>query len=696
MASSLILLLVILPAMNMTAMAALDTPYDGYQYNEKNEAVAAPVGYVPQKTVSGKQLPVRTLGNASDLFVDDEGLLNIVNTDTGCLIVLDNELNFQKTLYFSEKGSKVELPGLCGLFIKGNGDNRRYYAADPENKRVIIADSKLNIIGTIQKPDSALFPGNISFSPSKVLVDQRDNIYVLVPGLYRGACVFSADGRFITFFGSNKVELSARMLIDYFWKRILSKTQRESMARYIPVEYSNFDITQDNFIYTVTQKTVAGGSVTSTNEIKKMNAKSVNVYKDANYGDLEVAWSDGRLLDTAFVDIDVMDNGFVAALDATQGRVFMYDDNGQWLTVFGGIGVLKGLFRIPVAIETIGNRVYVLDQMGDCVTMFTPSVFGEKIITAMSKYNSGDYEQSVALWEDVIQYSGGYSPAYISIGKTYLNNRQYDKAMMYFKLGNEPKLYSDAFREKRNLVLRKWAYPIFILLGLFIAWIVVSDARDRTSRKREIDPIKLGIGRRVRYTLFHPTEGYEACLKDNKRSLVKVSVICVILWFFSSSLKWQYSGYVFSQHAPEDFNIWVIFGQTYLVLGLFVLSNWFVSTMMDGNGRLIDIVFVSSTGMIPFMVYQIIYLLLSNALTAEEGSFLSLLAVVCCLWSAVLVFLGLKVIHEFTFGRNLAAIIYTLLGIFIILFLALLIWSLFQQLIMFVVTIANELSLKMK
>lgn len=121
--------------------------------------------------------------------------------------------------------------------------------------------------------------------------------------------MFSEEGEFLTFFGSNRVELSARMLLDYFWKGLLSDKQKDNMARYIPVEYANFDLTPDNFIYTVTQKSVAGGSVVSTNEIKKMNAKSVNVYKDANYGDLEVAWSDGRLLDTAFVDIDVMDSG---------------------------------------------------------------------------------------------------------------------------------------------------------------------------------------------------------------------------------------------------------------------------------------------------------------------------------------------------------------------------------------------------
>ena len=38
--------------------AAVDTPYDGYQYDEEDHAVAAPVGYLPRKTVAGRQLEV--------------------------------------------------------------------------------------------------------------------------------------------------------------------------------------------------------------------------------------------------------------------------------------------------------------------------------------------------------------------------------------------------------------------------------------------------------------------------------------------------------------------------------------------------------------------------------------------------------------------------------------------------------------
>ena len=105
---------------------------------------------------------------------------------------------------------------------------------------------------------------------------------------------------------------------------------------------------------------------------------------------------------------------------------------------------------------------------------------------------------------------------------------------------------------------------------------------------------------------------------------------------------------------------------------------------------------VLAVGLLPYVGYQLLSLLLTNVLTREEGAFLTLLGAAAILWSAVLMVLGLKVVHEFSFGRTVLAVLYSLIGILIILFLALLLWSLFQQLAMFLVSLYDELSLKLK
>ena len=87
---------------------------------------------------------------------------------------------------------------------------------------------------------------------------------------------------------------------------------------------------------------------------------------------------------------------------------------------------------------------------------------------------------------------------------------------------------------------------------------------------------------------------------------------------------------------------------------------------------------------------------MNSLCTHDTPRILTLLGAAAILWSAVLMVLGLKVVHEFSFGRTVLAVLYSLIGILIILFLALLLWSLFQQLAMFLVSLYDELSLKLK
>ena len=137
-------------------------------------------------------------------------------------------------------------------------------------------------------------------------------------------------------------------------------------------------------------------------------------------------------------------------------------------------------------------------------------------------------------------------------------------------------------------------------------------------------------------------------------------------------------------------------GRTFLVFGLFVLANWFISTMMDGSGRLVDIVYALAVGLLPYIGYQWLSLLLTNVLTLEERAFITLLAAVFLIWSGILMILGLKTVHEFAFGRTMLTILYSFIGILVILFLALLLWSLFTQLTMFITSLVDEISLKLK
>ncbi len=59
---------------------------------------------------------------------------------------------------------------------------------------------------------------------------------------------------------------------------------------------------------------------------------------------------------SSFIDVVVDDSGRYSALDATRGRIFTYDDDGNLLYIFGGLGNQMGTFTRPVALATMGKR----------------------------------------------------------------------------------------------------------------------------------------------------------------------------------------------------------------------------------------------------------------------------------------------------------------------------------------------------
>lgn len=59
------------------------------------------------------------------------------------------------------------------------------------------------------------------------------------------------------------------------------------------------------------------------------------------FGDLQPFTYDNQTYTTRFIDLCVDENQAIFALDYTSGRVFQYDEEGNLLFVFGGIGNQK-------------------------------------------------------------------------------------------------------------------------------------------------------------------------------------------------------------------------------------------------------------------------------------------------------------------------------------------------------------------
>ncbi|WP_223067891.1 Yip1 family protein [Paenibacillus caui] len=210
--------------------------------------------------------------------------------------------------------------------------------------------------------------------------------------------------------------------------------------------------------------------------------------------------------------------------------------------------------------------------------------------------------------------------------------------------------------------------------------------RDQTMRiftlfRGKINPLRC---------LIHPFDGFYAVKEDRKGSIPAAGII-VFVFFLSALMERQNSGFIFNYADPAALNVWLIATKTIVLFVLWVVCNWAVATWMEGEGKAAEIVIISAYSLIPYVIATLITIFFSNVLLREEGAFLYYMMVVGLIWSSILMVIGMGIIHDYGFVRTLQSILLTFAAMGIVVFLAVLFYTLFQQLYVFLYTIYNEL-----
>lgn len=508
-----------------TSVAYADEPYDGYNYDWWGDPVPSQNGYVVDKVVTGADLGIGSLSEPGDIFISKSQQIFIADTAykgtldpnmKGRVVVADKDFNLINTIeyvdfseaqeWISEQDEKLAagtlsatdhkkitnkyFNGVTGVFVD---DDDMIYVADNANDRVVafFAETDANGVGygrvvqVYTRPDADVYDASTTFNPSKVIVDAAKNVYVCIKTITKGAVVFSREGEFNGYYGANRVEATADVLMNAFWKLIFNREQVKKMQRNVPVEISNFDIDEENFIYTVTET-----KSTETDIIKKLNSAGTNIfnnlgYADYTFGDYLTKYYRGKTYSSRITDVDIGENGVINLLDLETGRVFQYDNECNLLFIFGGKGSQKGTFTIVNAVESMGTNVYVLDGRKASITVFKQTEFGAIVHDAISLFNKGKYEEAREPWEEALRRDSNYWLAYIGLGNAYLNQGEYEEAMDYF-MYNSKVGYNDAFKGWRMDFVRDnfTLFAVIIVGGLALIYLIASIRGKQRAKKR--------------------------------------------------------------------------------------------------------------------------------------------------------------------------------------------------------------------
>ncbi len=454
-----------------TNVSAAET-YIPYSYDRWGDAIASQAGYKADYFVDGNTIGCGAFNEPADFFITDDKLLYIADKGNNRIVVTDLDFNLIEILTeFTYNGETLTLKNPAGVYVDKYSDS--IYICDTDNSRVLKSDRAGNVDMIFEKPVSELYSADLTFNPQKVLVDKAGNVYVVVSSVTKGAVMYNFKGEFQGYYGANRVDATAEVIMNAFWNTISTEEQSERSTRSTPIGFTNFDIDDEGFIYTVTDS-----KEIETDAVKKLNPKGSNILEtlgatDVHFGDMAPAYWSIYSEESSLTDIDIGPNGEMNILDFAHGRVFQYDKLANLMFVLGGEGEQLGKFRNATSIESEGEHIYVLDSRKNSITVFTRTVFGNIVTEATNLYNDGYYQESYEPWKEVIKYDGNYRRAYIGIGNALFQNEEYKEAMKYYKIAASRTKYSKAFEGYRNEFLKKYFTLILILVILIIVLIVV-------------------------------------------------------------------------------------------------------------------------------------------------------------------------------------------------------------------------------
>jgi len=692
-------------------------PYNSYTYDFWAQVNEAPQAYVPANTIHSSMLGVDKLKNPQDLFIGHDNTIYLLDTGNNRLLIFNQEWELIRQINkFENKGSKDGFKQPEGVFATKKGN---IFIADTGNNRVLKFDSQGDLLTEIDKPETdvdGVFLENFVFKPSKVGVDQAGRVYVIAKGVYDGIMEFDIDGNFRGYTGAPSVTPN---IIDYLWSRIGTKAQRENMNLFLPTEYSNLDIDNHGFIYA----TVDSGR---KELIVRLNSAGRDILRRLGFyppiGDIEFpAVGTGAEIQgpSAFADIVSQNNDVYSVLDRKRNRIFTYNSNGNLLYVFGSPGNVKGTFTLSTAIDNLEDNIIALDRGTGFITIYEPTDYAKSILSAIDYYQKGNYDMSTVMWKRVLKQNTNYNLAYSGIGKALFRQRRYKEAMRHFQLGNDRVNYSNAFTMYRKDMIIKY-FPIFMILLILILVLIfyVTRKRDDTStveakaqaaatltEARNLEMLedrtfKQNVIRTLKgmqysfYLIFHPFDGFWE-LKREKRGNLPAAISILTLVLITYLAMRQYTGFIFNTTNIRILNILVESLSILFPVGLWVVINWSLTTLMDGKGTVKDIFIYSVFSLIPFVIINLPLTLISNFITIEEGAFYYFFVVLAAVWSGFLIFVGTAITHNYEMSKTLLAILGIIVGICFVIFLGLVFFTVLDQVIKYILDIYTEISLRM-
>ena len=718
-----------------TIPAGAIIPYSTYTYDIDGNYVESPHAYVPYETISSSTLGLEEpisepydfcVGSVLKKSVEEDeyysewdGMLYISDSGEAPRVLAvryDFEtckysLEYELTTFVNNWGVPDSITTPRGLFATDS----ELYVCDTDAARILVFSTvdtdeykKGDFIRIIEEPKSEVFPDNHIYKPVAVAVGTSGYIYVVSSTTYQGIISMNHDGEFTGFLGTQTQSMS---LMDMIWRRFQTKEQRQKSVSNVSLEFNNINIDEKGFVYATTAKIdendlmSAIGSRNTDSEFspaKKLNPSGQDVMKRAGFfppsGEINfsiTATPNYTITGpSTIVDIALGPEGTWSIIDQKRQKIFTYDEDGNLLFAFGDKGSQLGNLTMVQAIDYADSNMLVLDKENDNITVFKRTSYGDELIEVLRLQRDRLYDEAASRWENILQRNSNFDMSYIGIGQSLYRQGKYEEAMESYKYAYDTENYSEAFQQVRKAWVEKYALVVpVVVVVFFIILSKIFKYAHKINVLGQVQKPKRTVKEELLYgfhAMFHPFDGFWD-IKHEKRASVKGATIILVVTIASYIYSLVGKAYLIDPH-PTEMNVFLSIASILLPIILWVVANWCLTTLFDGEGSMKDIYIATCYALFPLPAFLILTTLLSNIVSLNEASLLTLGMGVAYFWVGYLLFFGTMVIHDYTLFKNVTITIFTIVGMAFIMFIGVLFSSLVGKIVSFISAIITELS----
>lgn len=691
--------------------ASVDKAYQTYTYSSSGVSQYSPDAYFPTARYisfgkwKGQEVK---LSKPEDIFVDQHKNIIISDTGNNRIVVLDKDFKLITVLdsFKDSKGADTSFATPLGVY---RHTDDRLFVCDSENERIVVFKPDWSFDKIILPPDKKSMYDGFFFKPMSVAIDSTGRLNVVCQNETMGILAMSEDGEFEGFIGAISVTPTAS---EIFWRLFMTEEQIAKSIKLIPAPYNNISVDSKGFIYATSSSFTTSevyaqvqskDKSSSKSPVKRFTPSGEDVLIRNGYyaplGDLEFPFVN-TTTDTGastIEDVAVGPNDIYSLMDSRHNKIFTYDGEGNLLYAFGGTSSSVGTFSKLAAISYYGNDMVALDNEGNSVTLFTKTEYGALIDQVISLQRQRKYTETIPIWEKIKAANNNFDLAYVGIGKSLMQQGEYDQAMDYFYAADVPEQYSLAMKQARSEGLENFAILIPVVVIVLIVLLVKIFAKAREYNAKEAltgGPHSTGSGLAYGlYVIFHPFDGFWD-IKHEKRGNMRSALIILAALLISSVVSTPVTAYLFSNSNRLESTFFQDLLNVLLPLILWCVANWCLTSLMDGKGSFKDIFISVCYAVIPLCFVMLPAALLSNALTLDEATIITYMMNIGYIWTGILIVASSMTVHSYSFGKNVMVCLLTIVGMAIILFLAMLFLSVSNRMISFIAGLISEISIR--